>query len=82
MNCTITSSEIATTTALCDRTGVLLDSALIKFLRLGGLCKVQLISKELELDANQISVPKDWKMIKWRVKNDSRQFLVPGLQGC
>jgi hypothetical protein len=74
MNCTITSGEIATTTQECDRYIVLLDAALIKFLRLGSLCKVQQNRKELELDANQVLVPKDWKMIKLRVKDDSRQL--------
>lgn len=74
MNCTITFGEIATTTALCDRTEVLLDPALIKFLQMGSLCKVQQNRKELELDANEVPVPKDWKMIKLRVKDDSRQL--------
>lgn len=74
MNYTISSPKIATTTRVCDRYMVLLDAALIKFLRLGSLCKVQQNRKELELDANQVPVPKDWKMIKLRIKDDSRQL--------
>lgn len=72
MNCTITYCESATTTHLCDRTAILLDPALLKFLRQGVRCKVQLMSEKLELDAYQVPVPKDWKVIELIVLDESR----------
>ncbi len=75
MNCTITYCEIATTTRECDRTAILLDPALLKFLHQGVRCKVQLISEKLELDANDVSVPKDWKVIKLMVLDHSRTII-------
>lgn len=72
MNCTITSAAIATTTQECDRTPILLDPALLKFLRQGVRCKVQLMSEKLELDANDVPVPKDWKTISLIVLDESR----------
>lgn len=40
-------SAIATTVSYCDRTLILLNSAPLKFLRLGVRCQVQLISNAL-----------------------------------
>lgn len=72
MHCTISSAAIATSTPYCERTPVLVDPLLLKFLRLGVHCKVQLMSKELELDAYEMPVPKDWKLIELLVLDDSR----------
>ncbi len=65
-------SAIATTVSYCDRTPILLDPALLKFLRLRVPCKVQLISKELELDAYEVPVPKNWYFVELMVLDNKR----------
>lgn len=75
-NFTTDRSAIATTTQECVRTPVLVDPELLKFLSLGVLCKVQLVSEELELDANDVPVPKDWKIIELLVLDDSKQTIA------
>lgn len=70
-NFTTDRTQNATTTSRCARKACLVDPLLLKFLSLGVLCKVQLVSEELELDANEVLVPKDWKVIKLLVKDDS-----------
>ena len=75
MNCTITSSLIATSRFNCDRAPVLVDPKLLKFLNVGVLCKVQLVTQELELDAYDMPVPKDWKLIELIVLDDSRETI-------
>ena len=73
MNSTATSSATATADSPPDRTPVLVDPLKLKFLSLGVHCKVQLLSKELELDANDVPVPKDWKVIELIVLDDSHE---------
>lgn len=75
MNSTATSSAIAIRTACCDRTPVLVDPLLLKFISVGVLCKVQLVTEELELDAYEMAVPKDWKIIELVVLDDSKETI-------
>ncbi len=77
MHSIATPKAIARKLDTCACTPVLIDPELLKHLRLGieaafcggiippqiCLCKVQLASNELELDAYGIPVPKDWKTI-------------------
>jgi hypothetical protein len=74
-NFTTDRSQSATTTQQCARKAVLVDPELLKFLQIGVLCKVQLVSEELELDTNEVLVPKDWKVIKLLVKDDSKKTI-------
>ena len=75
MNYTVASAVIATSTCYCDRAPVLVDPLLLKFESLGVLCKVQLMSKELELDAYDVPVPKDCKLIELMVLDDSKETI-------
>ena len=75
MHCTISSSAIATSTSNCSSTPVLVDPLLLKLLNVGVLCKVQLVTEELELDAYDMPVPKDWKTIELMVLDDNRQAI-------
>lgn len=75
MNCTISSPEIATSRFNCDRPPVLVDPKLLKFLQLGVLCKVELVTEQLELDAYEMPVPQDWKTIELIVLNYSREAI-------
>lgn len=75
MNYTISSAEIVTDTSNCDRTPVLVDPKLLKLLNFGVLCKVQLVSEELKLDAYEMLVPKDWKIIKLMVLDECRETI-------
>ena len=75
MNYTVASAVIATSTCYCDRAPVLVDPKLLKFLSLGVLCKVQLMSEELELDAYEVPVPKDCKVIELMVLDNSRETI-------
>ncbi len=75
MNCTISYPAIAIRHIYCDRTAVLLDPVLIKSLSRGIRCKVQLMSEELELDHNEVPVPKDWRVIELIVSDDSRETI-------
>lgn len=72
MHCTTAFESSATSTSNCDRTPVLVDPRLLKFLNIGVLCKVQLVTQELELDAYDMPVPKDWKIIELVVLDDNR----------
>ena len=75
MNSTISYPAIATSSSPNDRTPVLVDPLLLKFLSLGVLCKVQLMSEELELDAYDMPVPKDCKVIELMVLDNSRSAI-------
>ena len=75
LNSTISCPAIAIRTACCDRPPVLVDPELLRFLNVGVLCKVQLVTEELELDAYEMPVPKDWKIIELLVKDDNRQAI-------
>ena len=75
MNSTTSYCAIATSSCYCFSAPVLVDPELLKFLQLGVLCKVQIISKELELDAYEMPVPKDWKVIELIVLDDSRETI-------
>lgn len=66
---------IATNSSQGDRTPYLLDPALLKFLHLGVHCQVQLATKELELDAYDVPVPKDWKVVDLVVLDHNRQTI-------
>lgn len=63
MHCTIASATMATSTSNCSSTPVLVDPELLKFSRLGSLCKVQMMSKELELDAYKLPIFRNWHLI-------------------
>ena len=75
MNYTIASAARATSRFNCDRAPVLVDPKLLKFLNVGVLCKVQLVTQELELDAYDMPVPKDWKIIELVVLDDSKETI-------
>jgi hypothetical protein len=66
---------------------VLVDLELLKFLGLGVHCQVQLVSEELELDACEMPVPKDYPIIELIVLEDSRATIeqmiasIPEYQG-
>ena len=66
---------IATIDSPNARTPVLVDPELLKFLRLGSLCKVQLVTEQLELDAYEMPVPQDWKVIELMVLDNSRETI-------
>ena len=65
----------ATTMSYCSSTPILLDPTLLKFLSQGVRCKVQLVTEELELDAYDMPVPKDWKIIELVVLDDSKETI-------
>lgn len=69
------SRAIAISQSSCDRTPVLVDPELLKFLNQGVLCKVAIASDELELDAFEVPVPKDWKILELLVLNDSKETI-------
>jgi hypothetical protein len=75
MYITESASLITTSQLKGDRTPILLDPMLIKYLSLGIRCKVRLVSEELELDANEMAVPKSWKTIELIVLEDSRETI-------
>lgn len=69
------SGAIATSSCYCSSPPVLVDPELLRFLNVGVLCKVQLVTEELELDAYDMPVPKDWKVIELMVLDNSRETI-------
>lgn len=54
---------------------MLVDPALLKFLRLGIHCKVQLVSNEVKPDSLGIPIPVDYPVIDVLAMDDSRETI-------